>query len=183
MCNAGEQQNTLHTCESKEWMNTVWRASVSPSPPPAWQVESVACWDRGSACRGSTMTGGWILGPPLVLGLVGRSSQSARHSGVSRKPAWLWTLSLLLKHSSMFISRGFSWHVAFIERGVCCLRQSCGNKQIQIFAESSFKSHVYLLCSVFRNPYVSVMAQSSVRFNSKTSFIVQQVLIVIKNVT
>lgn len=147
MCNRGEPQNTLHTCKSKEWMSTVWRASVSPSPPPAWRVESVACWDRGSACRGSTMTGGWISGPPLVLGLVGRSSQSAQHSGVSRKPAWLWTLSLLHKHSTMFVCRGPSWHVAFIGRDAWSHSRR-GNKQIL--------NHLFiylwialLLCSVY----------------------------------
>ncbi len=81
MSNAGNKKNTL-TCESKEWINRVWRASAAPLPPPARPAESVACWDRGSACRGSTMAGGCIWDPPLVLVLAGRPSQSAQHSWI-----------------------------------------------------------------------------------------------------
>lgn len=161
MSNTGNKKNTL-TCKSKEWINTVWRASAVPlpSPPPARPAESVACWDRGSACRGSTMAGGWIWDPPLVLVLAGRPSQSAQHSWIPHKPPWLRLQSaaslLTSERRNMFISDGPRCLSAFVGQTWVSHHQHGG--RMLLLNHLSFK-HRFISCLYSVILYVWILEQ------------------------
>ncbi len=88
MSNAGNKKNTL-TCESKEWINRVWRASAAPLPS-ASSASWVCCMLGQGKCLPGLHNGGRVyLGPSSCVGVGGEAFTVCSAQLDPHKPPWL----------------------------------------------------------------------------------------------